>query len=142
MAGKQGVHYTLYFNTDRLEGYESLYLYDTKENKYANIMKGESYTFTGLRSGEEKRFLIVGQRDEEEDEAVVRTGDEQRIEVVGNRALVMGFDGSDAEVRVVDMQGKVVCTWSMKEGPWFELPDLPGGVYVISVEKCQTKFVK
>lgn len=141
MAGHNGTKYTLSFNTDRLEGYDELYLYDTKENKYVNIMKGETYTFTGTRSGEEKRFLIVGQR-EDEDEAVVRTGDEQRIEVVGNRALVMGFDGSDADVRVVDMQGRVVCEWNMVNGPWFEIPDLPSGVYVISVEKCQTKFVK
>lgn len=142
MAGKNGVHYTISFNTDRLEGYDELYLYDTQENKYVNIIKGETYTFTGKRSGEEKRFLIVGQREDEEDDVVTRTGDERRIEVVGNQALVMGFDGSDADVRVVDMQGRTVCEWNMKEGPWFELPDLPGGVYVISVEKCQTKFVK
>lgn len=144
MAGKHGVHYTISFNTDRLEGYETLYLYDTKENKYVNILKGETYTFTGLRSGEEKRFLIVGKRDAEDEENTIteRTGEDKKIDIFGNKALVSGFDGESAEVIISDMAGKIMWTSNTDFGPWFDIPDLPSGVYVMSVDKCQTKFVK
>ncbi len=144
MAGKQGVHYTISFNTDRLEGYESLYLYDTKENKYVDILKGETYRFTGLRSREEKRFLIVGKRDAEEEENTIteRTGDDKRIDIFGNQALISGFDGESAEIIISDMSGKTLWNSNTDLGPWFNLPDLPSGVYVMSVDKCQTKFVK
>lgn len=144
MAGKQGVHYTISFNIDRLEGYESLYLYDTKENKYVDILKGETYRFTGLRSGEEKRFLIVGKRDAEEEENTIteRTGDDKKIDIFGNQALVSGFDDESAEIIISDMSGKTLWNSNTDLGPWFNLPDLPSGVYVMSVDKCQTKFVK
>lgn len=138
-AAKNGVRYTISFNTDRLEGYNWLYLYDNKEKRYTDILKGETYNFTGTYSGEEKRFIIVGERED----GSKNTGYEHRIEVVGNQALISGFDGESELIFIVDMSGKMVWQDNTANGPWFEIPDgLPDGVYVIKSADCQTKFVK
>lgn len=147
MAGKNGVHYTISFNTDRFEGYESLYLYDTMTGKYVNILEGETYTFTGKRSGEEKRFLIVGKHDVEADEQddntiFDRTGDDKKIDIFGNQALVSGFDDVEETVIISDMSGRIWWQSSTALGPWFDIPDLPSGIYIMSVGKCETKFIR
>lgn len=147
MAGKNGVHYTISFNTDRFEGYESLYLYDTMTGKYVNILEGETYTFTGKRSGEEKRFLIVGKHDVEADEQddntiFDRTGDDKKIDIFGNQALVSGLDDVEETVIISDMSGRTWWQSSTALGPWFDIPDLPSGIYIMSVGKCETKFIR
>lgn len=138
-AAKNGIKYTVSFNTDRLEGYEWLYLFDTKENKYTNILEGETYTFTGTYSGEEKRFIIVGERED----GTKSTGNDQKIEVVNGQVLVTGFDGMSESLMIFDMSGKMVWQSNTIFGPWFDLPGaIPDGVYVIKAGNCQTKFLK
>lgn len=138
-AEKNGLKYKMSFQTNRLDGYTALYLYDTKEKKYVDVLAGEEYEFTGTHSGEERRFVIVGETEDGE----MRTGTEKRIDVFGGRMLVSGFDGEDVPVGIYDAQGKLMWQESTEKGPWFELPEsLPNGVYFVWVENCQTKFVK
>lgn len=138
-AAKNGIKYTMTFQTSRLEGYKKLYLYDTKEKRYIDILAEEEYQFTGTHSGEDRRFVIVG----EPEDGDVRTGTERRIDVFGDRMLVSGFDGVDAAVVIFDANGKTLWQETTAHGPWFQLPDeLPAGVYFVWAEDCVTKFVK
>ncbi len=138
-AGSNGEKYTISFLTDELEGYSKLYLYDKNTGVYTNILEGETYTFTGKVSGEERRFIILGERENGE----ILTGSDKRIEIIGDRAFVCGFDGGEESVTISDMSGRIVWQSSSAAGPWFDIPEgLASGVYVISVGDCQTKFIR
>ena len=136
-AGKHDVTYTMTFDASALSGYSELYLYDTREKRYTNILDGGSYTFKGLVSGEDRRFKIVGSR--EDGESV--TGDDQTIIVTGNRFHVTGYDNADERIYLVDMTGKILWETSTAFGPWFDIPtDIPAGVYVIKIGNHTAKM--
>ncbi len=137
-AAKNGVKYTLSFNTDRLEGYNKLFLYDTENGRYIDILAGETYEFTGKHSGEDRRFILMGERED----GSSFTGSERRIEVIGDNFVVCGFDGMDVPVVISDMSGRTWWQGTTADGALFNLPSLPKGVYVISVDKCNVKFAK
>lgn len=136
-AGKHDVTYTISFDASALSGYSELYLYDTREKRYTNILDGGTYTFKGLVSGEDKRFKIVGSR--RDGESV--TGDEQMIIVTGNRFHVSGYDNTDERIYLVDMTGKILWETTTAFGPWFDIPtDIPAGVYVIKTGNHTAKI--
>lgn len=136
-AGKHDVTYTISFDASALSGYSELYLYDTREKRYINILDGGTYTFKGLVSGEDKRFKIVGSRSDGESV----TGDEQMIIVTGNRFHVSGYDNTDERIYLVDMTGKILWETSTAFGPWFDIPtDIPAGVYVIKTGNHTAKM--
>lgn len=137
-AAEDGALCTITFNTDRLEGFSELYLYDRVAKRYADILAGDSYSFTGTKAGEEERFEIVGRRD---DGSEFVTSSDMMIEVVGNRALLSGFAGGNDEVFITDMNGKRLWTERASNGPWFELPNLPAGVYLINCGEANCKFI-
>ena len=136
-AGKHDVTYTMTFDASALSGYSELYLYDTREKRYTNILDGGTYTFKGLVSGEDRRFKIVGSR--EDGKSV--TGDDQTIIVTGNRFHVTGYDNADERIYLVDMTGKILWETSTAFGPWFDIPtDIPAGVYVIKTGNHTAKM--
>ena len=137
-AAEDGALCTITFNTERLDGFSELYLYDRATKRYANILAGDSYSFTGTKAGEEERFEIVGRRD---DGSEFVTSSDMMIEVVGNKALLSGFAGSNDEVFITDMNGKRLWTERASNGPWFELPNLPAGVYLINCGEANCKFI-
>ena len=51
--------YTLTFDIDKLHSYNKLYLYDLITNKYVDILKNETYTFSYVPSDNDIRFLIT-----------------------------------------------------------------------------------
>lgn len=138
-ARSNGEKYTVSFQTDELEGYSKLYLYDSQTGAYVDILAGETYTFTETVAGNDKRFMILGERENGE----IITGSDQRVEVIGSEALVCGFDDASEAVIISDMSGRMVWSSNTDRGPWFQLPDnLPSGVYILSVGKCETKFIR
>ncbi len=137
-AAKDGALCTITFNTDRLDGFSELYLYDRVAKRYANILAGDSYSFTGTKAGEEERFEIVGRRD---DGSEFVSSSDMMIEVIGNKALLSGFAGGNDEVFITDMNGKRIWTERASNGPWFELPNLPAGVYLINCGEANCKFI-
>ena len=137
-AAEDGALCTITFNTDRLDGFSELYLYDRATKRYADILAGDSYSFTGTKAGEEERFEIVGRRD---DGSEFVSSSDMMIEVIGNRALLSGFAGGNDEVFITDMNGKRLWTERASNGPWFELPNLPAGVYLINCGEANCKFI-
>ena len=137
-AAEDGALCTITFDTERLDGFSELYLYDRATKRYADILAGDSYSFTGTKAGEEERFEIVGRRD---DGSEFVSSSDMMIEVVGNRALLSGFAGGNDEVFITDMNGKRLWTERASNGPWFELPNLPAGVYLINCGEANCKFI-
>ncbi|MCQ2344404.1 MAG: hypothetical protein MJ002_05715 [Paludibacteraceae bacterium] len=129
--------YELEFDIDRLEGFTELYLFDHKTKHYANILGGGTYRFTAVAGYDPERFQIMGRRDD----GTYFTGEDQWIEVVGQQALLHGFDNEDEMVYIIDLMGNRVWSSNSKNGPWFTLPDLPSGMYVIYCGKARAKFV-
>lgn len=129
--------YTMTFDAGGLRGVEHLYLFDLRTQTYVDVTAGESYAFTGSYYGEAERFTILPDRIEPQ-----RDKNGRGIVVVGDRMLVVGFDGSNIPVRLMNMEGKVIAEYSTADGPWFQLPELVTGVYVVNVDRCSTKFYR
>ncbi|MBQ0008423.1 MAG: hypothetical protein KBT40_06855, partial [bacterium] len=137
-ASADGALCTISFNAERLEGYSELYLLDRVTRKYTNILAGESYKFTGKHSEESERFEIVGRRDDGTEFVV---SEKEMIEVIGNYALLSGFKETNEMVYITDLFGRHLWTEHSSNGPMFELPDLPAGVYIIHCGSVNCKFV-
>lgn len=137
-AARDGETYTIKFNTQAIgNSYEKLYLFDTKTQQFIDITAGDTYSFQGSTLGEDDRFTIMRDKVEAKKDKYGRS-----IVVIGKKVLLVGFENSDTPVRVMTLDGKVVCEYNTKDGPWLELPDLVTGIYVINAEKCSTKFYR
>lgn len=137
-AARDGELYTIRFNTNGLDSrYNKLYLFDAKTQEFTDIIAGESYTFLGSTLGENDRFTIMRDKVVPEKDKYGRC-----IMVLGNKIFLVGFENSNVPVRVINFEGKVVCEWNTKDGPWLELPSLVPGFYFINAERCTTKFYK
>ncbi|MBQ0007533.1 MAG: hypothetical protein KBT40_02280, partial [bacterium] len=137
-AAMDGAKCTISFNTDRMEGYSELYLLDRVTKSYTNILAGENYTFTGNSEGDNERFEIVGRRD---DGSKFVGSSDQMIEVIGQYALLSGFDGMNEMVYITDMNGRRLWSERSSNGPSFFLPELPAGIYMIYCGNVNCKFV-
>lgn len=133
-AGIGGENYTLSFDARQLSGFSQLYLFDLKTQAFVDVLAGEEYSFTGDILGDDERFTLMTERID------IQKSNGRSIVVVGNRVLLVGFDGSNIPVRVMTMDGKIVYQFMSCEGPWVELPSLLSGVYIINAGKTSTKF--
>lgn len=137
-AAREGETYTLRFHTEGLDStYSQLYLFDAKTQEFTDIIGGETYSFIGTSIYEDNRFTIMRDRVVPEKDKYGRC-----IMVLGDKVLLVGFESSDMPVRVITMDGKVVCEYNTKDGPWLQLPTLAPGFYFINAERCTTKFYK
>lgn len=136
-AGNEGEAYTLTFDTEGLSGYDKLYLYDMKNQNFVDIMAGESYQFVGSEISDMNRFTLMCEKG---DEGADKDG--KNILVVGDQVLLIGFEDVNTPVRVLTPSGQLVCEFQSADGPWFELPGLVPGIYLINAGKCTRKFVR
>lgn len=133
-AGIGGETYTIGFDTKQLGGFKQLYLFDLKTQAFVDVLAGEEYSFTGDVLGEDERFTLMTEKVD------IQKSKGRSIVVIGNRVLLVGFDGSNIPVRVMTMDGKIVYQFMSSDGPWVELPSLLSGVYMINAGKTSTKF--
>lgn len=137
-APVDGILCTISFDAERLEGYSELYLYDRVLQRYTDILSGKSYTFVGRKTEEPERFEIVGSKD---GETHFVTSSDRMVEVVGNYALLSGFDNENEIIYITDMCGRRMWSESSGNGPRFVLPGLPAGVYTIFCGDVNCKFI-
>lgn len=132
----EGEMLTISFDTDRLEGYQSLYLYDKVTGKYINILSGEKYTFFGVKGTNDNRFSIVTNPDDKaQTPPFVVIGDE------------LAFDKSqinteNANIYIYDTSGRLLMTNKINPHENYNIPNMPNGVYLVSMNGYTTKIVK
>ncbi len=132
----EGEMLTISFDTDRLDYYQSLYLYDKATGKYVNIIAGEKYTFYGIKGADDNRFSIVtNPYDEDQTPPFV---------VIGN-ALSFDkaqIDSENTNIYIYDTSGRLLMTDEINPYESYNIPDMPKGVYLVSMNGYTTKIVK
>lgn len=137
-AGQDTARYTLMFDNDRLEGYAELYVRDNLTGLTADILRGETLDFTGSTKKNAQRFTILGSRIIAADNATEADG---TITVVDNRVMLDNI-ADDVDIRLIDMQGRVLMSRKAYEGREFTLPELTKGVYVITAGNESVKIIR
>lgn len=128
-AGNDSV-YTFSFDYDG----ETIYLYDRVTEEATEIRTGNTYTFRATNHTASNRFLITTTPPLKTptDIAVVETGDGLHIE---------NYGGETVEVRIVDMQGRVLYRLESSESILDIVPSLPAGVYLAHIVAGENKAV-
>lgn len=132
----EGEMLTISFDIDRLEGYESLYLYDKVTGRYVNIVAGEKYTFFGVKEADDNRFSIVTNPDDR--------NQTPPFVVIGEE---LAFDKSqinadNANIYIYDTSGRLLMTDKINPHENYNIPNMPKGIYLISMNGYTTKIVK
>lgn len=132
----EGEKLTISFGIDKIGDHESLFLYDKATGEYVNIMAEEEYTFYGIRGADDNRFCIVTNPDDRnQTPPFVVIGDE------------LAFDksqiGSDnANIYIYDTLGRLLMTDKVNPGENYRIPDMPEGIYLVSMNGYTTKIVR
>lgn len=132
----EGEQLTISFDTDRLEYYNSLYLYDKATGKYVNIMAGEKYTFFGIKGTDDNRFSIVTNPDDEnQTPPFVVIGEELAFDK-------SQIDTDNANIYIYDTSGRLLITDKINPYENYNIPNMPKGIYLVSMNGHTTKIVK
>lgn len=120
-AGKDSI-YTFTFDYNG----QPLYLYDQLEERATEIKTGNTYTFTATNKTVTQRFLITDTPPQEVPTSItlVETENSLHFENYGNQLV---------NVRIVDMQGRVVYTSNTTDEIVYIQPSLPLGVYLAHI---------
>ena len=73
VGDSENEEYTLTFDIDKLHSYNKLYLYDLITNQTVDILNNETYTFYYIPTENETRFLITGEKKEEDTTTAIET---------------------------------------------------------------------
>ena len=111
--------YTLTFDIDKLHSYNKLYLYDLITNKYVDILKNETYTFSYVPSDNDIRFLITTDKKTEDQDVTTS------IEAIDS------FDEIDLNdiVYIYNFNGHLI--YHSKGHSLNDLNHLTNGIYII-----------
>jgi uncharacterized repeat protein (TIGR02543 family) len=122
--------YTFSFDYDG----ETIYLYDRVTEEATEIRTGNTYTFWATNHTASNRFLITTTPPLKTPTsiAVVETGDGLHVE---------NYGGETVEVRIVDMQGRVLYRLESSESILDIAPSLPAGVYLAHIVAGEHKAV-
>ena len=132
----EGEQLTILFDTDRLEYYNSLYLYDKATGKYVNITAGEKYTFFGIKGADDNRFSIVTNPDDEnQTPPFVVIGEELAFDK-------SQIDTDNANIYIYDTSGRLLITDKINPYENYNIPNMPKGIYLVSMNGYTTKIVK
>ncbi len=132
----EGEKLTISFDTDRLENYNSLFLYDKLTGEYINITAGETYTFFGIKGANDNRFSIVTNPiDKNQTPPFVVIGDELAFD----RAQI---DTENANIYIYDTSGRLLKVDKINPYENYNIPDMPVGIYLVSINGYTTKIVK
>ena len=132
----EGEMLTISFDTDRLDDYQSLYLYDKVTGKYVNILSNEKYTFFGIKGANDNRFSIVTNPDDK--------AQTPPFVIIGNE---LAFDKSqinsdNANIYIYDTSGRLLMTDKINPYENYNIPDTPEGIYLVSMNGYTTKIVR
>ena len=132
----EGEMLTISFDTDRLDDYQSLYLYDKVTGKYVNILSNEKYTFFGIKGANDNRFSIVTNPDDK--------AQTPPFVIIGNE---LAFDKSqinsdNANIYIYDTSGRLLMTDKINPYENYNIPDMPEGIYLVSMNGYTTKIVR
>jgi hypothetical protein len=132
----EGEMLTISFDTDRLDDYQSLYLYDKVTGKYVNILSNEKYTFFGIKGANDNRFSIVTNPNDK--------AQTPPFVIIGNE---LAFDKSqinsdNANIYIYDTSGRLLMTDKINPGENYRIPDMPEGIYLVSMNGYTTKIVR
>ena len=132
----EGEKLTISFGIDKIKDYESLFLYDKATGEYVNIMAEEEYTFYGIRGADDNRFTIVTNPDDR--------NQTPPFVVIGNE---LAFDKSqigtdNANIYIYDTLGRLLMTDKVNPGENYRIPDMPEGIYLVSMNGYTTKIVR
>ena len=132
----EGEMLTISFDTDRLEGYQSLYLYDKVTGKYVNILSNEKYTFFGIKGANDNRFSIVTNPDD-------KTQTPPFV-IIGNELAFdkSQIDANNANIYIYDTSGRLLMTDKINPHENYNIPDMPEGIYLINMNGYTTKIVR
>lgn len=133
--------YRIKFDTEKLDYYNSLYLYDSIANVYVDILANEEYIFTANNENTPHRFKIVetianDNEEDDNDSGDITTG----LELINNRLWVDELNKNN-DMLIFDMSGKLVYQTKI-ESSSIELPTLPRGVYNIVLGDKSIKIIK
>ena len=132
----EGEKLTISFGIDKIKDYESLFLYDKATGKYVNIMAEEEYTFYGIRGADDNRFCIVTNLDDRnQTPPFVVIGDELAFD-----KSQIGTD--NANIYIYDTLGRLLMTDKVNPGENYRIPDMPEGIYLVSMNGYTTKIVR
>ena len=73
IGDSENEEYTLTFDIDKLHSYDKLYLYDLITDQTVDILNNETYTFYYIPTENETRFLITGEKKEEDTTTAIET---------------------------------------------------------------------
>ena len=132
----EGELLTITFDTSKLKYYQSLYLYDKATGKYVNITAGEEYTFYGVKGADDNRFSIVTNPDDE-----MQT---PPFVVIDNTLCFdkSQIDTDNANIYIYDTSGRLLMTEKVNPYESYNIPDMPNGIYLVSMNGYTTKIVK
>lgn len=132
----EGEMLTISFDTDRLEGYQSLYLYDKVTGKYVNILSGEKYTFFGIKGANDNRFSIVTNPDDK--------AQTPPFVIIGNELAFdkSQIDADNANIYIYDTSGRLLMTDKINPHENYNIPNMPEGIYLINMNGYTTKIVR
>ena len=127
---------TITFDTERLDDYESLYLYDKATGKYVNIIAGEEYTFFGIKGADDNRFSIVTNPDDEnQTPPFVVIGEELAFDK-------SQIDADNANIYIYDTSGRLLIMDKINPYENYNIPNMPNGIYLVNMNGYTTKIVK
>ncbi|MBR5188909.1 MAG: T9SS type A sorting domain-containing protein, partial [Paludibacteraceae bacterium] len=127
---------TISFDTERLDDYKSLYLYDKATGKYVNIIAGEEYTFFGIRGADDNRFSIVTNPDDEnQTPPFVVIGEELAFDK-------SQIDADNANIYIYDTSGRLLIMDKINPYENYNIPNMPNGIYLVNMNGYTTKIVK
>ena len=132
----EGELLTITFDTSKLKYYQSLYLYDKATGKYVNITAGEEYTFYGVKGADDNRFSIVTNPDDK-----MQT---PPFVVIDNTLCFdkSQIDTDNANIYIYDTSGRLLMTERVNPYESYNIPDMPNGIYLVSMNGYTTKIVK
>jgi hypothetical protein len=132
----EGEKLTISFGIDKIGDHESLFLYDKATGEYVNIMAEEEYTFYGIRGADDNRFCIVTNPDDRnQTPPFVVIGDELAFD-----KSQIGTD--NANIYIYDTLGRLLMTDKVNPGENYRIPDMPEGIYLVSMNGYTTKIVR
>ena len=127
---------TISFDTERLDDYKSLYLYDKATGKYVNIIAGEEYTFFGIKGADDNRFSIVtNPNDENQTPPFVVIGEELAFDK-------SQIDADNANIYIYDTSGRLLIMDKINPYENYNIPNMPNGIYLVNMNGYTTKIVK
>ncbi len=130
--------YRMTFNTSKLSGYETLYLYDSIADTYHDILSGSPYDFYADGNHDERRFHIVESSANSDDN---NPGDDTTtdIQITGDK---IRFSNTNGTLRIIDLAGKVLYSTEVNDNlNEITIPELINGIYIISLNGQTTKLI-